>query len=81
MKFIKSILNFLKVSKKDSEIPPWIKSTKEGKFYCDETDSRYNKFMRDQVNYYTQWTLVKGKMIFKNDKGLNKPNIKDYYNL
>lgn len=79
MTFIQNMIRFLKGRNKKENRPPWIKVSPEGKFYTDKKCPKYNKFMRDQIDYHTQWELKEGKMIFTNDKGLNKPNIKDYY--
>ena len=64
---------------KPLDIPPWIKSTREGRLFIDKTNRDYIRFYKAKIDYLTQWSLKDGKMVFDNNKGLSEPNIKDYY--
>ena len=57
---------------------PWVKCTKNGKLYNDESDPRYQKFMKAKIEYWSQWKVNKQGGLDFNNKGLKDPNWRDY---
>lgn len=62
----------------DSDSPPWVKGTKEGRLYIDESDERYQKFLKATIEYYSQWKLINGNVIRTKYNILKKPIWEDF---